>query len=42
LGVKYALIIGEDEIKNGKYILKDFKNREQVEVALDEIKGRLK
>lgn len=42
LGVKYALIIGEDEMKNGKYILKDFTNREQVEVALEEIKGRLK
>lgn len=42
IGAKYALIIGEDEMKNGKYILKDFTNREQVEVALEEIKGRLK
>lgn len=41
LGVDFAVIIGEDEIKNGKYILKDFKNREQYELTLEEVKGRL-
>ncbi|MGL4980410.1 MAG: histidine--tRNA ligase [Fusobacteriaceae bacterium] len=41
LGVDFVVIIGEDEVKNGKYILKDFKNREQSELSLDEIKERL-
>lgn len=41
LGVDFAVIIGENEVENGKYILKDFKNREQSELSLEEIKGRL-
>lgn len=41
LGVDFVVIIGEDEVKKGTYLLKDFRNREQVELKIDEIKGRL-
>lgn len=41
LGAEYAIIIGENEIQNQKYILKDFKNREQFELSLEELKERL-
>ncbi len=41
LGVDYTILIGENEIANNKYILKDFRNREQFELTLEEIKERL-
>lgn len=41
LGVEFAVIIGENEIQNQKYILKDFKNRDQYELSLEEVKERL-
>jgi histidyl-tRNA synthetase len=34
---KKVLIIGEDEIKKGKAILKDMESGEQKEIALDRI-----
>lgn len=39
LNVSYAIIIGETEIQNQKYILKDFVSRDQKELTYDEIKG---
>lgn len=37
LGAKYTIVLGDDEIKNKKATLKNMKNGEQVEVALDNI-----
>lgn len=37
LGVKYAIIIGEDEVKNNTYSLKDLENFSQNEVSLEEL-----
>ncbi|MGL5123185.1 MAG: histidine--tRNA ligase [Fusobacteriaceae bacterium] len=41
LGVEYTILIGKNEIDNKKYLLKNFKNREQFELTLEEIKERL-
>jgi histidyl-tRNA synthetase len=37
LGARYALIIGEDELKRGKLVLKDMKRSQQEEIDLDEM-----
>jgi histidyl-tRNA synthetase len=36
---KKVLIIGEDEIKKGKAILKDMESGEQKEIELEKIRG---
>lgn len=41
LGIPYTLLIGEDEIKAGKYTLKDMPSGEQVQLAAEEIFGRV-
>ncbi|MGL6065350.1 MAG: histidine--tRNA ligase [Fusobacteriaceae bacterium] len=41
LGVDYTILIDKNDVDNNKYILKDFKNREQFELTLEEIKERL-
>ena len=37
LGARYALIIGEDELKRGKLVLKDMKRSQQEEIDLDKM-----
>lgn len=37
LGVKYAIIIGEDEVKNNTFSLKDLENFSQNEVSFEEL-----
>ena len=37
LGARYTLIIGEDELKKGKLVLKDMKRSQQEEIGLDEM-----
>ena len=39
---KYLIIIGEDEVKNGLYQLKNTETQEQVSLSLEEIVNRLK
>lgn len=41
LGVEFVIIIGENEIKNNRFILKDFKEKEQKELSLEEIKNKI-
>ena len=36
-GAKYTIIAGEDEIKNGKLIIKNMSNSEQIEYSLGNI-----
>jgi len=40
--VDYAVIVGERELKSGKVVLKDFKQRQQTEVALAEIATKIR
>ncbi|MCX8151303.1 MAG: histidine--tRNA ligase [Candidatus Bathyarchaeota archaeon] len=40
--VDYAVIVGERELKVGKVVLKDFKQRQQTEVALTELATKIK
>ena len=42
LAAKYALIIGEDEMKSGRYTLRDMRTGEQSSLTLDELIDRLK
>ena len=42
LGAKFVIIVGEEEFKKGKAILRDMKNRNQEEVPLSEIITKLK
>ncbi len=42
LDVDYLMIVGEDELKNNKFVLKNFRTKEQVELGLEEIKDVLK
>ena len=39
---KYMIIIGEDEVKNGLYQLKNIETQEQVSLSLEDIISRLK
>ena len=39
---KYMIIIGEDEVKNGLYQLKNIETQEQVSLSLEEIISKLK
>ncbi len=41
LGIPYALVVGEDEIKSGKFKLKDLSTGEQQELELNEIVAKL-
>lgn len=41
LNVEFCIIIGEDEIAKNEFILKNFKNREQYTLKIEEIKERL-
>ena len=41
-GFLYTIVIGDEEIENGKAVLKDMKNGEQKDVSLDSIVDRLK
>ncbi|MBI2601099.1 histidine--tRNA ligase [Candidatus Daviesbacteria bacterium] len=41
-GIPYAIIIGPDEAKSGKLVLKDLKNRTQEVVTIDEAIGSVK
>jgi len=45
LNVQYALIIGEEELKTGRAMLRDMTRKDQEEIRLDEavkeIKGRV-
>ena len=36
-GISYIIFIGEDEIKKGKYKIRDMKSGEEKELLLDEI-----
>ncbi|KNY28108.1 histidine--tRNA ligase [Pseudobacteroides cellulosolvens] len=37
LGAKYTVVLGDDEVKNNRAVLKNMKNGEQAEIALDNI-----
>ena len=39
-GARLAIIIGEDEIKNNKVIVKNMDSKEQIEVPLDELEEK--
>ena len=41
-GFSYTIVLGDDEIENGKAVLKDMKTGEQKDVSLDSIVDRLK
>ena len=42
LGLAQAVIIGEDEIRRGRVVLRDMTKGEQVEVPLEDVVERLK
>jgi histidyl-tRNA synthetase len=42
MGMAVALVLGPDEIANGKVAVKDLQTREQVEVSADNIVETLK
>jgi len=42
LGVRYAVIIGEEEVRAGTAVLRDMTNAEQKSVAVGELQGLLK
>jgi histidyl-tRNA synthetase len=42
LGVRHAVIIGEEEVKAGTVVLRDMASAEQKSVAIGELAGRLK
>lgn len=42
LGIPYAVVVGEDEIKNGAFSLKDMKTGEQTSLSVDEIIEKIK
>ncbi|HQD51145.1 MAG TPA: His/Gly/Thr/Pro-type tRNA ligase C-terminal domain-containing protein, partial [Defluviitaleaceae bacterium] len=42
IGAKYSMIIGDDEINNGKAILKNMETKEEREVHLDELVTTMK
>jgi histidyl-tRNA synthetase len=35
--IQYVIVLGEDEIKNGKFCIKDMVNRIQTEISFDKI-----
>ena len=41
-GIPYVIIIGSDEVKSGKIVLKDLKNRTQESLTLDEANSKLR
>jgi histidyl-tRNA synthetase len=41
-GFSYTIVLGDDEIENGKAVLKDMRNGEHKDVSLDSIVDRLK
>ncbi|HLE40407.1 MAG TPA: His/Gly/Thr/Pro-type tRNA ligase C-terminal domain-containing protein [Nitrospirota bacterium] len=41
-GAGHTLILGEQEIKNGKAVLRDMRTKEQAEVSLNNIVEELK
>ncbi|MGL5049072.1 MAG: histidine--tRNA ligase [Fusobacteriaceae bacterium] len=41
LNVEFAIIIGENEMEKNEFVLKNFKNREQATLKIEEIKERL-
>ena len=41
LGVPYVILLGEDEIKQGKYTLKDMRTGEQQLLTQEEVSGEL-
>ena len=40
-GIPYVIIIGDEEVKSGKVVLKDLKNRTQEAFSLDEVINKL-
>ena len=42
LGIPYVVVVGEDEVKSGKFKLKDMRNSEETLLSLDEIICRIK
>ena len=42
LGARFALYVGEADVRAGRYPLKDLRSQEQVAVALDEVAARVK
>jgi histidyl-tRNA synthetase len=41
LGVRFALIVGENEVKSGSFALKNLETGEQVSVPRDEMAGKI-
>ena len=41
LGVRFALIVGENEVKYGSFALKNLETGEQVSVPRDELAGKI-
>ena len=37
VNIPYVIILGEDEIKNGSFYIKDMNNKEQFEVSFDKV-----
>ena len=42
IGARFALILGDNEIANGTYLLKDMSSTEQVSLTRDQLIGRIK
>jgi len=42
LGARFVVILGDEEFKNNKVVLRNMKNRSQEEVSLSEIAAKLK
>jgi histidyl-tRNA synthetase len=41
-GIQFAVLVGEEEIKQNQYKIKDLITGEQVTVSLDQLKEKLK
>ncbi len=42
LGAKYVLIVGDNEIKEGKVILRDMETKDQVSIPIEQVVENIK